>query len=72
MSTMDVSVILRLIDGVSGPGKKAAAALRSVVKAANDLKKITGSNKLTNDLKRSQSVIRGMSADVRQFSSATA
>jgi len=67
---MDVSVILRLIDGVSGPGKKAAAALRSVVKAANDLKKITGSNKLTRDLKASQAVVRGMSSDVRQFSSA--
>lgn len=70
MSVLDVSVILRLIDGVSGPGKKAAAALRSVVKAANDLKKITGSNKLTRDLKASQAVVRGMSSDVRQFSSA--
>lgn len=70
MSTLDVSVLLRLIDGVSGPGKQAAEALRSVVKAANDLKKVTGADGLTKDLKASQATIRAMSSDVRQFSSA--
>jgi len=31
MATMDVSVLLRLVDELSGPAKKSAAALREMV-----------------------------------------
>jgi hypothetical protein len=37
MSTMDVSVILRLVDQLSGPAQKAAKSLRDMVSAAKQL-----------------------------------
>ena len=42
MSTMDVSVTLRLLDQLSAPAKKATEAVRALTKAATELKKIGG------------------------------
>jgi hypothetical protein len=67
---MDVSVILRLIDGISGPAKQAAQSLRSLVTAANALKKLNLGSNLTSGLKSSQAQVRAMLGDTKQLSSA--
>jgi hypothetical protein len=39
---MDVSVVLRLVDQLSGPAKKTAESLRQIVDATKALKSIGG------------------------------
>lgn len=71
MSTMDLSVVLRLVDQLSAPAKKASDALRGITKAAADLKKIGGGlDTLPKQIKESSAAIRALQADVRSFSSA--
>jgi len=71
MSVVDLAVILRLDDKLSAPAKKAAEALRSITKAAADLKKIGGGlDILPAKIKESSAGMRALSSDVRSFSSA--
>ncbi|HEV2629443.1 MAG TPA: hypothetical protein VGV41_12460 [Pseudolabrys sp.] len=71
MSAMEVSVILRLVNELSGPAKKAAEDILRLVKVTTELKKIGGGmDMLPKQLKEAGAATRALSSDVRQFSSA--
>jgi hypothetical protein len=61
MAEMNVDVIIRLTDELSGPAKAAAAALKEMANAAKGLAKSTGLDKLPNQLRALQESLSGPS-----------
>ena len=71
MSTMEVSVLLRLKDDLSAPAKKAAEAVAALTKGIEKLKALgAGMDTLPKQLKEAGAATRALQSDVRSFSSA--
>jgi hypothetical protein len=73
MATMDVSVLLRLVDQLSGPAKKATESLRQLTETASKLK---STKNVFGDLNRNagqiSSTMGRMTRDIQQLNSAYA
>jgi hypothetical protein len=67
--SMDVSVILRLVDQLSGPAKQAANSLRQLVIATNELRKGGGLELLPKQIRDASAGMRALQADVRAMTS---
>lgn len=68
--SMDVQVILRLVDQLSGPAKQAAQSMRQLVIATQALQKSGGLGLLPQQIRDASASLRALQADVRSFSSA--
>jgi hypothetical protein len=70
MSTVDVSVILRLVNQASGPARAATGDLLKLTRALDSFKRAGGGlDILPKRLRESGAAMRGLSSDVRNFSS---
>lgn len=70
MSTMDLAVVLRLVDQLSGPAKSAAASVRRLTDDVRKLNQIGGAGKFVAELREAGAATRALQADVRSFASA--
>jgi hypothetical protein len=70
MSNMDVAVILRLVDQLSGPAKKAAESVKQLITGLKQIQKIKGFESLERQATVVSGAVKKISADVNALSTA--
>ena len=69
MAIMDVSVVLRLVDQLSGPAKKTADALRQIVDTTKQLKGAGGLDSIGKSLTSAVSATNRLRSEIRSLAS---